>query len=154
MSRSVRFLCFSLFLSLSALASTGLAQNDQELGFTRFDEHTVYHSVFSSTAIKPEIAEIYGITRAPNQMLINVALVSNERQVGGEPARVSGTVANLMQQQRQLKFRAIDEGDVVYYLAPVRVTDRDILHFTLRVEAEGGAPAYEVKFSKRVYVND
>lgn len=149
MFRSVRLLC----LFLVFLASPAIAQNNQELGFTRFDEHTVYHSVFSSTAVKPDIAQLYNINRAANQMLVNVALVSNERQVGGEPARVSGTVTNLLQQQRQLKFTAIDEGDVVYYLAPVRITDRDTLRFELRVETEDGTASYDVKFTKRVYVN-
>lgn len=151
MFRSIHFFCVFV---LAALSSTAMAQSSPELGFTRFEEHTVYHSVFSSTAIQPEIAQIHGITRAANQVLVNVALVSNDREVGGEPARVSGTVANLMQQQRELKFKTIDEGKVVYYLAPLRVTDRDTLHFTLQVEPESGARPYEVKFTKRVYVNN
>lgn len=149
MFRSVRLLFLSLLLTLPILGHAS------DTGFTRFDKHTVYHSVFSSTAIKPEIAEVYGITRAPNQMLVNVALVSNDRQLGGEPARVSGTVTNLMQQQRRLSFEAIDEGDVVYYIAPLRITDRDTLHFNLQVETEDGASSsYEVKFTKQVYVNN
>lgn len=153
MSRSFQILLACVLGALSSLTFAQTSSNP-EVGFTRFDEHTVYHSVFSSTAIKPEIAALYDITRAGNQMLINVALVPNDRQVGGEPARVSGSVSNLLQQRRELDFKTIDEGDVVYYLAPVRVTERDTLHFALRVEPENGAPAYEVKFSKRVYVNN
>lgn len=145
-----------LFFVLATLPALTAAQNQEvsETGLTRFDKHTVYHSVFSSTAIKPRIAELYGITRTGNQMLVNVALVSNDREFGGEAAKVSGSVSNLLQQRRELNFKTIDEGNVIYYLAPLRVTERDTLHFTLHVEPESGAPAYEVKFSKRVYVNN
>lgn len=144
-----------LLVFLSALPALSTAQNQRttETGFTRFAEHTVYHSVFSSTAIRPEIAVLHGLTRAGNHMLVNVALVSNDRQFGGEPAHVSGSVSNLLNQRRELNFKTIDEGDVVYYLAPVRVTEQDTLHFTLKVAPESGASAYEVKFTKRVYVN-
>lgn len=148
------FLPLFLFF-VSALPSLASAQNQSpsETGLTRFADHTVYHSVFSSTAIKPEIAALHGITRAANQMLVNVALVSNSRQFGGEAAQVSGSVSNLLHQQRELKFKTIDEGDVVYYLAPLRVTEQDTLQFTLQVTPESGAPTYEIKFTKRVYVN-
>lgn len=142
-------------LVLAAYLQGANAQDaNPDLGYTRFDEYTVYYSVFNSTMVEPDIARLHQITRAENQVLVNVALVANEGPDGGQAAEVSGSVSNLMQQTRELKFKAIVEDNVIYYLAPLRITDEEILNFTIDVDPRGQAGPYTVKFSKKLYVDE
>ncbi|MGQ9424916.1 DUF4426 domain-containing protein [Gilvimarinus sp. F26214L] len=139
---------------LLAAALPASAQDYPERGYSRFQDHTVYYSVFSSTSVTPDVARLHGITRGADQVLVNVALVSNDRAAGGEPAQVSGSATNLMQQRRELQFKAISEDPVVYYLAPLRVTNEEVIHFNLQVRPQNASRTYNVKFSKKLYVNE
>jgi hypothetical protein len=143
----------TLFASLASIA-VARSEHKPGGGFIRYDEHTVYYSVFNSTMVTPEIAQLHQITRGEDQMLVNIALVANDSVNGGQAAEVSGSVSNLMQQRRELKFKAIVEDDVVYYLAPLRVTNEEVLNFALEVRPTGGTGrTYQLKFSKKLYVD-
>ncbi|MEX1033739.1 MAG: DUF4426 domain-containing protein [Cellvibrionaceae bacterium] len=142
---------FSVLL-LAQLVCAQIESNPAQ-GYTRFSDHTVYHSVFNSTMVKPDVANLHRITRGKDRMLVNVALVTNGSTDGGLSARVSGSATNLMQQKKELAFKAIVEGDVTYYLAPLRITNEEIMHFALEVTPEGAAEPYTVKFSKKLYVD-
>lgn len=128
------------------------AQTDNQKSFG--DYHVLY-SVFNSSFITPEIAAIYGITRAPNQALINISLI---RSSGGQDslglkAKVSGQVQNLMLQSTPLVFREIDEGDAIYYIAALRFDDQDPLNFSISVQNPASSQPYEIKFARTLYVD-
>src|SRR5690606_40932784 len=120
--------------------------------FQRFAGYTVYYSVFPSTMVQPDIALLHQLTRSPDQMLVNVAVVA-DGVIGGQAAELAGVARNLLQQRRTLDFKAIVEGSVVYYLAPLRVTDEEIMHFDITVDPEGKAGPFKVNFSKKLYVD-
>jgi hypothetical protein len=143
----------SLMLCICAPLAGAQSGTNPGQGYTRFDEHTVYHSVFNSTMVQPDIAQLHQITRAGDRVLVNIALVANDKQGGGLAARVSGSATNLMQQRTALAFKAIDEGDVVYYLAPLRISNGEFIHFNIHVEPEGTGGPYTIKFSKQLYVD-
>ncbi|MEC8427261.1 MAG: DUF4426 domain-containing protein, partial [Pseudomonadota bacterium] len=64
---------------------------------------------------------------------------------------LKGSATNLMQQQTQLEFVEIKEPDTVYYLAPFRFINEEIVHFDLNIQVEG--ENYDVKFTKKLYVD-
>jgi hypothetical protein len=151
-----RFYCLLLGVALlfqSSPATFAQTETNPGEGFVRFAKHTVYYSIFNSTMVQPEVAQVHGITRGGNQMLVNVALVANDSHSGGQAAKVSGNVTNLMQQRRELKFQAIVEDNVTYYLAPLRITNEEVLNFTIDVAPKGTTVPYKVKFSKKLYVD-
>lgn len=121
--------------------------------YTDFDSYRVVHTVFNSSFIKPEIAVAYNLTRGKDKALVNIALVKNNEDgmTNGLPANISGSVANLMQQQKTLEFIEIKEQDATYYLAPLRFDNEEVLHFNINVQANG--KDYDVKFSKKLYVD-
>lgn len=128
-------------------------------GYTRFDEVTVYYSVFSSTSLQPDIAQQYGLVRGKDQVLINIAVVKNDESGRGIPARVSGSARNLMQQQKTLEFKTIAEQNATYYLASLRVLNEEVFHFEITVSPEEREPEidtspYVIKFTKKLYHNE
>lgn len=153
MKTLVYLLFSSVLLNLGSLSAEAQTDSNPEQGYTRFDDYTVYHSVFNSTSVQADIARLHDITRAADQVLVNVALVANDSTEGGQAAKVGGSVRNLMQQRRELDFKTITEGSVTYYLAPLRITDEEVLHFSINVEASNKTRPYTVKFSKKLYVD-
>lgn len=143
----------SVLLNITSLSAIAQTDSNPEQGYTRFDDYTVYYSVFNSTAVQADIAKLHQLTRAENQVLVNVALVANDSTKGGQAAEIDGSVSNLMQQRRELDFKTIAEGNVTYYLAPLRITDEEVLHFTIDVKADDKVRPYTVKFSKKLYVD-
>lgn len=154
MNKFLYLLIGSALLSFGAHTASAQTESNPDQGYTRFDEYTVYYSVFNSTMVKAEVARLHEITRGGNQALVNVALVANDSSTGGEAAKVTGSATNLMQQRRELKFAAITEDNVTYYLAPLRISDEEVVHFTIDVEPKGvKTRPYTVKFSKKLYVD-
>ncbi len=121
--------------------------------FTKFGDFTVFHTVFNSDFVPPEVAKAYNLVRAKDRALVNVSIVKNNAgdAMRGLPAEVSGSVVNLMQQKKTLEFMEINESDAVYYLAPLLIHHEEVLHFSLTLEHDG--KQYDVKFTKKLYVD-
>lgn len=145
---------FILMLCLPALASQ--AQIDQlkpvETSQT-FGSYTVHFSVFNSTFITPEVAQVYGLTRSKNQVLVNISLTQtlDGKTTLGLPVDISGTATNLIQQQRVLNFQTINEGEATYYLAPLRHTNEEVVNFVVQVQAEGESTPFTVRFTRTLH---
>jgi hypothetical protein len=126
------------------------AQNDISKDF---GDYRVYYSIFNSSFITPEVADLYGLTRGANRALVNISLVkvSDEGNSLGLPAQVTGQAQNLLMQSIPLRFIEIDEGDATYYLASFTFEDQDPLHFTINVGHDGVRVPYEVKLTRTLY---
>lgn len=146
------FCCLMLiFGAAPAVAQTNQAKsiNSQEV----FGNYTVHFSVFNSTFLTPDAANAAGLTRARDQVLINISVTDNRNAGGvGQAAEVSGTATNLIQQQRVLSFKTITEGDAVYYIAPLRHTNEEVMNFAIDVRPAGDAEAFTLRFSRTLYV--
>lgn len=137
-------------LMLCLLFASQLSSADSQ--FTTFGDYNVLHTVFNSTFLQPEVATAYNLTRGKGQSLLNIAIIKSTDggNSKGLPAKVSGSITNLMQQQRTLEFIEIKEHDAVYYLAPIRVSNNDeVVHFNIEVTHDG--KTYPVTFSKKLY---
>ena len=140
-----------LFLLIVIAATCGHTANAEDyVDSKKFDRHTIYYTVFNSTFLTPEIAKSYGIKRSEYESLINVMVMENGKN-GGVQVALSGTVTNLMQQQKQLQFMEIDEQDTVYYLAPIRVSGEETVHFNIVATPTGATEPLEVTFTKKLY---
>ncbi len=130
----------------------GQAQAQTDM-FKNFGEYKVYYTVFNSSFITPEIAEIYGLTRAEDQAIVNISLVrtSPDGDSLGLPARVSGHRQNLFMQSFPFRFIEIDEGDATYYLAAFAFEDQDPLHFKIEVSHAGISVPYQIDFTRTLY---
>lgn len=146
-------LLFMTLLAVTSHAQTGQAKPVETS--QQFGEYTVHFSVFNSTFVSPEVARIYGLTRGKNQALVNISLTRtvDGKTTLGLPANVSGTATNLIQQQRSLSFKTIDEGDATYYLASVRHTNEEVINFDIQVQQDGSAVPFTVRFTRTLHID-
>lgn len=141
----LKSLCFTL---VTLLFSTGAWAIDthRDLG-----DYRVHFSTMNTTKLPPAVAETHGITRARDRALINISLTRPGQPGYGQPAQVSGTATNLMQQSRQLEFREVREADAVYYIAPLEHIHEEVVTFELRVRPEGADTPLDVRFTRKLH---
>lgn len=134
-----------LTLTAALLASTGPALAER---MQTFGQHEAHYSLVPTTMLSPAVAADYGISRGGDRALLNVSILD----AGGNPvqAQVSGTVKDLLGQQREIGFREIVEGQAVYYLAEVRHSDREVLRFAIHIKTAGGE-SHQLAFQQMMY---
>jgi hypothetical protein len=148
-------------------AQNPLVKGDSKaLPYRQFNDHTVYFTVFPSSFIPAKVASTYGLTRGSDRALINISISknsvgsssvdnssvsSNKAQGLGQAAKITGTATNLMQQQYTLEFIEIQEQDAVYYLAPFRFINEEVMHFNLNISID--QQHYPLTFTKKLYVD-
>lgn len=160
MSHRIPGRLLALFMIVMAsLINPAVAQTDQAKPVEtsqKFGDYTVHFSVFNSTFITPEVAKLYQLTRGGNQVLVNISLTKTVEgnTTLGLPAVVSGTATNLIQQQRALEFKAINEGEATYYLAPLRHTNEEVVNFVIQVQAETETAPFTVRFNRTLHTDD
>ena len=113
-------------------------------------QHFVYHNVFNSTLITPDIAKNYHLVRAKDRVYLNIAVV---KKTGGYgiPTNIKGTYRNLMQQQQVLDFVEINEATATYYLAPIRFDNEEILHIDVDVSLKDSSDSARFTITKKLY---
>lgn len=139
-------LLFILALSLTSLS--GYAENSKEFG-----EYVIHYNAFRSDTISPEVAKQYGLTRANNRVLINIAVLKKVLNTTGTPtaSAVTGHASNLTGQLKQLEFKEIKEGNAIYYLADTKISDGEFLKFDIKIIPEGETRAARLHFDKRFF---
>lgn len=108
----------------------------------------VHYVVVGTTFLKPEVAAAYEVTRGRDRALMNISVLDAE----GTPvhADVSGVMINLLSQREPLRFREVQEGAAIYYLAEFKHTDRDTLRFAVDIVPPDGE-AQQLTFQQRMY---
>jgi hypothetical protein len=140
---------FTLALFTLALTSfNSYAENSKEFG-----DYVIHYNAFRSDTISPEVAKQYGLARANNRILINIAVLKKVMNTTGKPtaSKVTGHASNLTGQLKQLKFKEITEGNAIYYLAETKISDGEFLKFDLKIIPEGEERAARLRFDKRFF---
>lgn len=149
MHNPVNKLFKTLFIVALALTSlNSYAENSQEFG-----DYVIHYNAFRSDTISPEIAKQYGLARANNRVLINIAVLKKVMNTTGTPTPsvVTGHASNLTGQLKQLEFKTIKEGTAIYYLAETKISDGEFLKFDIKVIPEGETRAARLNFDKRFF---
>ena len=118
----------------------------------RFGDYELTYTLLPSTMLTAEVARIYQIKRSPYEVLLNVS-VTPVASWGGVAVSLSGTISNLLQQQKTLDFKTITEDGVTYYLAPIRVSNEEIMHFNLSVVMPNESEARTIQFTRTLYAD-
>ena len=130
-------------LLLGVLTVAARAEQMQRIG-----GYEAHYSVVATTFLRPGIAADYGLVRARDRALVNVAII--DPSSGPVTAQVSGQVKDLLGLVRPLEFREVREGTAVYYLATLRHDDRETLRFSVAVQTPDGA-RHELTFQQKMY---
>jgi hypothetical protein len=144
LSRSLS-VCAALVLTLS-LAAPSVAEQMRRIG--DFEAH---YSLLPTTFLKPDIAARYGITRGRDQALLNVSILGADGVP--VPAQLSGSVRDLLGQQRTLEFQEVQEGQAVYYLTTMRHDHREVLRLAIDIGTPDGA-VHRLEFQQELFWAD
>ena len=138
-----------LFISAFSLASlNSYAENSKEFG-----DYVIHYNAFRSDTISPDVAKQYGLTRASNRILINIAVLKKVLNTTGKPtsSKVTGHASNLTGQLKNLEFKEITEGNAIYYLASTKISDGEFLKFDIKIMPDGETRAARLRFDKRFF---
>ena len=135
-------------LAMAALLAPGMGAGEQMQRFGDFEAHYV---VFPSTFVQSEIALRYGLRRGPGLAIVNVSVLDAAGK--GAACAIVGHSKNLLGQISPLTFKAVREGDAVYYLAEVRHADQEVLRFSLTIRPLD-AQSFDLSFQQRLYADE
>ena len=119
-----------------------------------FGRYEVYYSIFASDFLRPEIARSYGIVRANDRAVVNIAVRRLEPSGGSVPikARVEGTRSDLIY-TRDLELREIVEEGAIYYLAEFPFRNDETHYFKVRIHPDGDTSTLDLQFQQSLYVD-
>jgi hypothetical protein len=130
------------------LANAGVEETSRET-----DTHIIHFNLFNSSMLSPEIAKQYNLKRSKYYAILNISVQEKDEQGNKSvPVLLQGTASNIVQQQRKLEFKQIDEGDAIYYLSVFRISNDDLLTFDIKIRTTADSPGYDLSFKRRVYV--
>jgi hypothetical protein len=121
----------------------------------RFGDYTVHFNAVATDQISAEVALRNGIVRSRNRALLNVSVLRSEP---GSPdaavrADVSASATNLTGQLKNMTVREVTEGDAIYYVADVAVTNAETLIFTVDITPQGESDSHTLRFMKQFFVD-
>lgn len=120
-----------------------------------FGNHVLHFSAIQTDQLTPEVAQRYGIVRSQNRAMLNVSMLEKAGEGPAQPisGRVSVTATNLTGQLKNVNIREVREGEAVYYIAEIPVTDGETLIFNVSARPEGTTSDLEVRFKQQFYVD-
>lgn len=143
---TVPLLAVSCFLGL--LHSHAYSQDNISY---ELEDHTVYYNVFNSSLISADVASKKNLVRAKDRAYVNIALVKKSGGYGTAPYKLEGVYRNLLQQKFSLTFIEMKEATAIYYLAPIRFNNEEILHIDITIQAEKDSLAKTFTTTKKLY---
>ncbi len=142
-----------IYKALFIFALTLFSLNSYAESSKEFGDYVIHYNAFRSDTISAEIAKQYGLARANNRVLINIAVLKKVLNTTGKPtaSTITGHASNLTGQLKKLEFKQITEGTAIYYLAETKISDGEFLKFDLKILPEGEDHAARLRFDKRFF---
>ena len=145
-SRRSPFATLATVLLLALLATTTRAEMRQ------YGSFEVHYSVFSSSFLQPGIAAAYGIVRAKDRALVNIAVRRGTGDAATVSAVLSGTRGDLIH-KAPLEFREIREEQAVYYIAEFGFVSGETQYFDIAIQPAGEARPLVLQFNHALYAD-
>ena len=116
----------------------------------KFGDVDVNYNVVTTDTLAPQVARAYGIQRSKNRLLLTVAVSRMDERNIPRPvsADVTAHTVNMIEQQRQIRMRNINEGEAIYYIGDFSFATPDFLRFTVNVAEPGAAKPYRIEFQR------
>jgi hypothetical protein len=123
--------------------------------FREFGDYVVHFNAQATTMLPPEVARAYGIQRSSNRAMLSVAVIRKEPESTGQPvtATVNVQASNLTGQLKDIRVREIREGDAIYYIGEVPVSNEETLIFDIGVQPEAADAPFQLRFRQQFYTN-
>lgn len=113
--------------------------------------YRLHYIAMATTELTPEIARQYGVSRSARRGLLVLNLQHVDAPLTSLPATVSGSIRNLIGQDRLGEFRQVQEQDAIYSIAEFRFSHLETMRFDLMVQPEGSRVQVPLKFSQQFF---
>lgn len=116
----------------------------------KFGDVEINYNVVTTDTLSPKVARAYGIVRNKHRMLLTVVVTRPDGEGVPKPlsAEVTAQSVNMIQQQRPIRMRSINEGEAIYYIGDFGFTSPGFMRFTLNVVEAGAAAPYKIEFQR------
>lgn len=118
--------------------------------FVSVDGHEVHYVLVNTLFLAPEVAHRHSITRAKDRAIVNLSVIGPDGRA--RQAELKGNFRNLIGQINELDFALVKDGEAIYYIAPIKFTDQDVLRFEINVAIADG-PSTKLSFQERMWVD-
>lgn len=118
-----------------------------------FGDYEVHYIGLTSSELDKEAARMYGIPRSRKLGYLSISVLKtgvSEMPVAWD-AEITGTMTNLIGQEKTLTFKRIQETNALYFHSTFNFLDENMYNFKLQVKPQGETRVYDVKFSQRFY---
>lgn len=134
-------------LAQAALASTETSKD--------FGDYVVHFNALSTSQLSPDVARQYDIVRSNNRAILNVSII--RKNPGALGTSVSGAVSasavNLTGQLKNITVREIREGEAIYYIGEIVVTNEETLIFSIDVTPLNEASRFSIRYMKQFFAD-
>ncbi|WP_261816015.1 DUF4426 domain-containing protein [Vibrio gallicus] len=139
---------------LSVVALLSVSSVSYANQFIRFKDVEVHYSAFNSTFISPKIASELKLKRNPYVALLNIsALDLYSLGKKATPVTLTGSAKNLIGNTRKLEFKPIKQGDAIYYIAELPISENETFRFEINVDA-GNKGSGILRFNQTFYTQE
>lgn len=99
-------------------------------------DYIVHYSAIPTTALSAKMAASYGFERSSYRALLNITpqKLAADGTTTGVKSHVSGKATNLIGNTKDLEFKEIVEGDVVYYIADFGFSNEEYFRFSIDIQ--------------------
>jgi hypothetical protein len=121
-----------------------------------FGDYVVYFNAINTDQLTPDVAQKYEIVRSKSRAMLSVSV--HRKQDAGANVAVTAAVAasavNLNGQLKSMTLREIREGEAIYYIGELAITDGEVLIYTIDVTPINESSRFAVRFKKQFFVEE
>ncbi len=143
-----------LLLTLFALLTLATPVRAQQSEM--FGPYELHYSVVNTTFLAPEVASTYGIVRATDRAILNLAVREHlaDGSTVGRSLQLQGRTWDLIQKGHDLEFTEVREGEAIYYLADFKFINEDWRFFEVLFRPEGADTTYTFELKQQLYSDE
>lgn len=141
---------FKLFVVFTfALASNASLAEQKKV----YGDYEVHYIGLTSSELDRNAAKLYGIPRSRTLGYLSISVLKTGISVMpvAWDATLTGVMSNLVGQEKTLTFTRIQEANALYFYTTFPILDDNMYRFKLKVQPQGEAREYDLKFSQRFY---
>jgi hypothetical protein len=133
---------------LMVLSWTLKAEQSQDFG-----DYVVHFNALPTSFLTPKTAQDFDIVRSKQRAILTVSVMKKVLGTTGQsvPTDVSAKAINLNNQVKEIDMREVTEGSAIYQLGEFRITDQEILNFTIDVRPKGENQTLTVRFRQQFF---
>lgn len=117
--------------------------------------HVIYFNAINSDFINADTAKENNIVRSKNKALVNLSIhkKNDDNTTTSVSANINDKVSNLTGQLKNVNWQKVTEGNAVYYIGLVGISNGETLIFEMEIIPENQNDPIPVRFQQRFFTD-